>query len=88
MELHWSVFVEPRTKVHHIDEGYTWVPRTRDFAEYPRKEVQEIEVVGFRRLPTSSYTLKEVGILPTLVYFPFFGLEMVGCSSSCRASFA
>ena len=39
------------------------------------------------RLPRVSSMLKEVGILPTLVYFPFFGLEMVGCSSSCHASF-
>ena len=40
------------------------------------------------RLPRVSSTLKEVGILPTLVYFPFFGLEMAECSSSYWASFA
>ena len=34
---------------------------------------REIEVLGFRRLPTRSYTLQEVGILPTLVLVPIFG---------------
>ena len=26
-------------KVHRIDEGYTWVPEKRDFAEDPRGEI-------------------------------------------------
>ena len=72
MELRWSDFVGPRTKVHRIDEGYAWVPKTRDFAEDPRKEIQKIEVVGLRWLPTCSSTLQEVGILPTLVLVPIF----------------
>ena len=29
------------------------------------------------RLPRVSSTLQEVGIISALVYFPFFGLEMV-----------
>ena len=33
MEFRPSEFVEPRTKVHLLDEGYTWEPKTRDFAE-------------------------------------------------------
>ena len=57
-------------KVHHIDEGYSWVPRTRNFNEDPKEESREVEFFGFRRLPTCYFTLKEVGILPTLVYFP------------------
>ena len=73
MELHWSVFVRPRTKFHRIDEGYAWVPRTRDIAEDPRKEIQEIKVFGLRRHPNRSSKLQEVGFLPTLAYFPFLG---------------
>ena len=41
-----------RTKVHHIDKRYAWVPKNRDFVEDPKGRIQEIEVVGFRRLPT------------------------------------
>ena len=32
-------FVEPRTKVHRLDEGYTFLPKTRDFAENPKEEI-------------------------------------------------
>ena len=39
MEFRWSVFVGLRTKVYHIDEGYTWVLGNRDFAEVPRGEI-------------------------------------------------
>ena len=46
-----------RTKVHRINDGDEWVPRTRDFVEDPRKEIWEIEVVGLRKLPTNSSTL-------------------------------
>ena len=34
-----SVFVGPRTKVHCIDERYTWVPENRDFAKEPIGEI-------------------------------------------------
>ena len=67
-----------KEKVHRIDEGYTWVPRTRDFIEDPRKEIRKIEVAGFRRLSTGASTLQEVGIFPTLVYFPCMG-GLRGC---------
>ena len=32
-EFRWLVFVGLRTKVHRIDEGYTWVSEKRDFFE-------------------------------------------------------
>ena len=28
-----SEFLETRTKVHHLDEGYTHIPKMRDFTE-------------------------------------------------------
>ena len=33
MEFHRSEFVEPRTKVHLLDEDYALVPKTMDFVE-------------------------------------------------------
>ena len=32
-EIGWSKSVEPRFKVHLLDEGYAWVPTTRNFVE-------------------------------------------------------
>ena len=29
----WSESVEPRFKVHLLDEGYVWVPTTHNFVE-------------------------------------------------------
>ena len=39
-------FVGPRTKVHLIDEGYVWVPKTRDFAEDSSEEFGKSKVSG------------------------------------------
>ena len=36
-----SDFVEPRTKVHHIDKGYAYVLEIRDFGEDPKKEISK-----------------------------------------------
>ena len=38
MEFRRSDFVELRLKVHHLDEGYAWVPKMRGFAEDPNEE--------------------------------------------------
>ena len=32
-EIGWSESVEPRIKVHLLDEGYAWVPTTRSFTK-------------------------------------------------------
>ena len=34
-----SEFVEPRTKIHLLNEGYTCVPKTRNFVEDPKEEI-------------------------------------------------
>ena len=39
-------FIGPRMKVHHIDEGYAWVPKTRDFVEDPSEEFGKSKVSG------------------------------------------
>ena len=31
-EFRRSEFIRPRTKVHLLDEGYVWVPKTWDFS--------------------------------------------------------
>ena len=38
-EFRRSDFVEPKTKVHLIDEGYANVPEMRDFFEDPKEEI-------------------------------------------------
>ena len=39
-------FVKPRTKVHLLDEGYMWVPKTQDFADDSREEFGKSMVSG------------------------------------------
>ena len=46
MEFRRSEFVGPRTKVHLLDEGYSWVPKTRDFAEDSSEEFGKSKVSG------------------------------------------
>ena len=46
MEIDWSEFVGPITKVHLLDEGYAWVPKTRDFFEHLSKEFLISKVSG------------------------------------------
>ena len=42
-EFRRSKFIRPRTKVHLIDEGYAWVPKTRDFDEDPNEELGKLK---------------------------------------------
>ena len=48
--------------------------RNSEFRKVFMREVREIESFGFRKCPWdflgALLTLQEVGILPTLVYFP------------------
>ena len=60
-------------KVHLLEEGYTWVPKKRDFTEDSSEEIGKSNFLGLGGVLKTSFgfsTLKEVGILPTLVYFP------------------
>ena len=45
-EIRWSEFVELRTKVHLLNEGYVWVPKTRDFAKDSSEEFGKSKVSG------------------------------------------
>ena len=54
MEFGPSEFVGPRTKVHLLDEGYTWVPKTRDFAEDSREEFRKSKVTGLGSVHRTS----------------------------------
>ena len=39
LEFHLSKFVKPRTKVHHLNEGYARVPKTMGFIEDAKEEI-------------------------------------------------
>ena len=86
-EFCWSEFIEPRTKVYWLDEGYVYVPKTRSFTKDPKNEIWgnqrfwAYEV--FLRPSTFSTTLQDVGILPTLVLFPPFTLILGGLLCRC-----
>ena len=41
-----SEFVGPRTKVHLLDKGYAWVPKTRNFIEDSSEEFRKSNVSG------------------------------------------
>ena len=41
-----SEFIEPRVKVHLLDEGYAWVPKTWDFAKGSSKKFEKSKVLG------------------------------------------
>ena len=45
-EFRRSEFVGQRTKVHLLDEGYVWVPRTRDFTKDSREDFGKSKVSG------------------------------------------
>ena len=53
-EFCWSVFVEPRMKVHRIDEGYAWVPKTQDFTEDPNEEFRKSKILGLGSVHEAS----------------------------------
>ena len=38
-EFRRSEFVEPRVKVYPLDEGYAYVPKSKDFTEDPKVEI-------------------------------------------------
>ena len=44
-KIGWSESVEPRFKIHLLDEGYMWVPTTRSFIEDFRLENLVREVI-------------------------------------------
>ena len=46
MEFRRSEFIGLRTKVHLLDEGYVWVPKTRDFAKDSSEEFRKSKVLG------------------------------------------
>ena len=41
-------------KVHRINEGYAWVPKTRDFVEDPSKEFGKSKVSGLGSVHEAS----------------------------------
>ena len=60
MKFCWSVFIEPRTKVHRIDEEYAWVHRKTDFTEDPKNEISGDRIFQVYEASYSCITLQEV----------------------------
>ena len=46
-EVGWSEFIRSRTKVHLLDEGYVWIPKTWDFTKDSSEEFGKSKVSGF-----------------------------------------
>ena len=53
-EIGWSEFIGQRTKIHLLDEGYEWVPKTRDFTEESSKEFGKSKVSSLRGVHGTS----------------------------------
>ena len=53
-EFRRSKFVRLRTKVHRIDEGYAWIPKTKDFTEDPSEELGKSKVSGLGSVHEAS----------------------------------
>ena len=49
-----SEFVEPRTKVRLLDEGYMWVPKTQDFVDDSSKEFGKSNISGLGNVHGTS----------------------------------
>ena len=49
-EIRRSKFIESKTKVHRIDEGYMWVPKMRDFSKDPNEEFSKSNVSSLRNV--------------------------------------
>ena len=67
MEIRWSESVEPKFKVHLLDEGYAWVPTTcsfiKDFGFGEENLVREA-------LPSGRRGYLEVGIMKRVELWP------------------
>ena len=53
-EFRQSKFVGIKMKIHLIEEGYMWVPKTRDFAEVPSEEFEKSKVWGLGSVHEAS----------------------------------
>ena len=82
-EFRWSKFVESRTKVHHLDEGYACVPKKERFHRISKGgDLEKSKFSGLGGVLETFYhstTLQEVEIIPTLVYFHNLGCFKGGC---------
>ena len=54
MEFRRSEFIGQKTKVHLLDEGYAWVPKTRDFVEDSNKEFEKSKVLSLESVNETS----------------------------------
>ena len=77
-ELRWSDFIELRTKVHHIDEGYAYIPEKRDFTEDPKEEISGNQRFRAREASNSCFYASRCRDSTYLGLFSTFGLGKMG----------
>ena len=53
-EFRQSEFIGQRMKVHLLDEGYAWVPKTRDFSKDSSEEFWKSKVSGLGSVNETS----------------------------------
>ena len=64
-----SEFVEPRVKVHPLDEGHVYIPKRRDFIEDQKEEISGNQGFQAREASYSFYYTSRGRVLVILVYF-------------------
>ena len=79
-ELRQSDFIEPRTKVHRIDERYAWVPKRRGFTEDPKEEFLGDQRFRVREASHPCYYAPRGRDSSYLGLFSTFGLRKRGFS--------
>ena len=55
LEFRWSKFIEPKVKVHLLDEGYAYIPKRRDFTEDPKEEISGNQGFWAKEVSYSCY---------------------------------
>ena len=77
-EFRWSEFIETRTKVHRLNEGYTHILKMRDFTEYPKEKISGNQRFWAREASYPCYCALRGRDSSYLVYFQSYGCFKVG----------
>ena len=86
-EFRRSKFVEPRVKVHLLDEGYVWVPKRRGFIKDPKEEFSGNQRFRAREASHPCYhALRGRDSLYLCLFFIFWAKKMRVSSSSSISS--
>ena len=73
-----SEFVEPRIKVHILNEGHAYIRKRRDFTKDPKEKILGNQEFRAREASYPCYYASSGRVLPTLVYFYLKGANLNG----------